>query len=170
MPFSHPEKNAAVKLWLEEIDPDTMVDVGPGCGTYADLTKDNMLHKAAIEIWGPYVKEYNLSDKYDEVIIADAIWFDWRAVERTDVVILGDVLEHMDMYSAQQVVNNAREVADHVIISLPIIDYPQGEWGGNPYEAHLTQWTHEKFIATFGEPHKFFKGDVVGAYWYKSSA
>lgn len=168
MPFSHPEKNETIKQWLEEIQPRSMLDIGPGAGTYADLCGASV-RKTGIEIWGPYVKEYGLKEKYTAIHIADVRIIDWSLFDEFDVVFAGDVLEHMSSDMAGILFEELISMGKNVIICLPIIPYPQDEWNGNPYEAHVHTWSHDEVISFFGEPHKYFKGDVVGAYWYKSN-
>lgn len=166
MPFSHPEKNQTINDWVNEILPANMLDIGPGSGFYGELCRPST-YKVAIEIWGPYVKEYKLDQIYDNIIISDARFVDYDLLGNYDVAFAGDVLEHMTSSDAAVVFDDMANVAKNVIICLPIIPYPQGEWNGNPYEAHVATWSHDEVISFFGEPHKFFKGDVVGAYWYK---
>src|SRR5690606_17539403 len=53
--------------------PQTVVDVGPGEGTYARLAREVTpgCRWIGVEAWGPYVSEYGLFDAYDWVIVAD---------------------------------------------------------------------------------------------------
>jgi Glycosyl transferase family 2 len=63
------------------------------------------------------------------------------------------VLEHFEYEEAMQVWEKARQIAGPfgiVLLSSPIIDFPQGEVGGNIHEAHLTQFDMESLKALSG--------------------
>jgi hypothetical protein len=141
MPYSSVEGKGFVRdffadKWLLQI-----VDVGPGAGTYRDLLRSHDAWWTAVEIWAPYVTQFGLREKYNEVVIADAAWIDWDLLGRPDLVIFGDVLEHMPYEQASQIVAKAVARATYVLIALPIIHYPQGTEMGNPYEAHVQHYT-----------------------------
>ena len=53
-----------------------------------------------------------------------------------DLIIFGDVLEHMTVEDAQAVVDYARDRCDNMLIAVPFL-YEQGAKNGNPYEIHL---------------------------------
>lgn len=138
MPWSHTEG----KKWLEteylRLKPETVVDIGPGAGMYANWFR--VMHKAhwtAVEVWEPYVSEFDLDKKYDELILGDA-----REVElpEADLYILGDVLEHMSKDEALALIEKVKAKAKHVFVSIPIIEYHQGAIYGNPYEEHVYHW------------------------------
>ena len=97
MPYSSHEGKGFVRDWFRDKDIDHVIDIGPGAGTYFDLLQ-NVVRAGwwtAIEIWAPYVTQFGLKEKYNEVIVADALWVDWDRLGRPDLVILGDVLEHI---------------------------------------------------------------------------
>lgn len=136
------------KMWtrgkIAALDPGSILDIGPGVGTYHDLLSSHLRPAvlwSCIEIFEPYVERYRLRDKYRKVTVGDA-----RAVPfcSSDIVILGDVLEHMPFDDALVVWNKAREsAATAVFLSLPVIEYPQGALEGNIHETHLHTWSHE---------------------------
>lgn len=161
MPFSSDSgKNFIKSLNLK---PRSILDVGAGSGTYRPLFEADKW--TAVEIWEPYVDKYSLRDKYDEVIVEDVRNLSWQA---HDLCILGDVLEHMDVHEAQDVVAKAREHCSTVLISIPLGHYPQGEYDGNPYEEHVVDhWTHEKVIEAFGSPYQYHIDREIGVYVYK---
>lgn len=53
-----------------------------------------------------------------------------------DLIIFGDVIEHMDVPTAQKVLKYASERCKDMIVAVPF-EYPQGELYGNPWERHL---------------------------------
>lgn len=125
-----------------------ITDVGPGEGTYSALLRDKATDIwTAIEVFYPYVEKYKLVEKYDRVIISDVRYYDWYSLPAVqDVIIFGDVLEHMMKHEALSVLNKARERAVNILVSLPIGRCPQGTIEGNPYEQHKDSWGHEEFI------------------------
>jgi hypothetical protein len=188
MASSYTEGKREIVHFLEQIKPKTVIDVGPGCGTYwailnkrygdwlggnakgwVDYTGERP-KMTAIEAFYPYVSKYSLKDKYDDVIISDIRYFDWdKAPQPCDLIIFGDVLEHLTSLEACLVVSDAKEVAKNIIISLPIVHFPQGAIDGNPFEIHKEEdWTHERVLKAFGEPHEFVVGQSIGVYWFKT--
>lgn len=143
MPWSSGEG----KPWLYERIKATgalsMLDIGPGSGTYGRML--NWIDdRACIEIFEPYVERFGLADVYHPVIVADART---AVFPSADVVILGDVLEHMTVPEAVSVWLKAAGAARRALyLSLPIVEYPQGPSEGNDHEAHLATWSHDMVL------------------------
>ncbi|SDP38860.1 Methyltransferase domain-containing protein [Nakamurella panacisegetis] len=144
--------------------PLDVVDVGPGVGTYAKLLAGPSVGRiVGIEIFEPYVTTYRLHEYYDEIIIGDV-----REVElpSTDVVILGDVAEHMTEEQALDLwARSAAAARRAVYLSIPIVHYPQGEIEGNEHEHHVVDdWDHDKVMSAFPGIGRYFTGNEVGVY------
>jgi len=141
-----------------------LLDIGPGAGAYADMarTVGPVPHLTCVEIYEPYVDLFKLDRKYDHVIVGDA-----RLVPlpRADVVILGDVLEHMTLADAVAVWGRCRAAARFgVWLSLPIVPWPQGPERGNEHEAHLHTWSHELVLAELDGITDWWTGQAIGVY------
>lgn len=164
MPFSSSSgKNFIKSLNLKA---ETVLDVGAGSGTYRDLFPNLGIHWTALEIWQPYALKYNLMSKYDELIIDDVRTFEF--VDNYDLCFLGDVLEHMTVEEAKAVFAKIRKHCKTVVVSIPLGHYPQEEFEGNPYEAHVTDnWSHEDVIKTFGQPAEHHIDKEIGVYVYR---
>jgi glycosyltransferase involved in cell wall biosynthesis len=124
--------------------------VGAGTGIYSELLRGKLqgTHFTAIEIWEPYITQFVLDTKYDVVINADIREF--VPQQRYGIIMLGDILEHMTKEEAVDIYNKLLNFSEFVIISIPIIYYPQDAYMGNPYEKHIKDdWTHEEVISTF---------------------
>lgn len=136
--------------WVISQNIKTVLDVGPGRGTYANLFKARKVDLEildGVEVWEPYIEKYDLNNKYTNIFIADIR--DWGNF-KYDLVIFGDVLEHMTKEEAILVWEKTSKSAKHAIISIPTIHYPQGESGGNPYERHVKDdWTVKEVLETF---------------------
>jgi len=110
----------------------TILDVGACDGKWRDLLPDYQ-YMDAIEIFEPNITEYALDEKYEHVICGSIVDFEY---EHYDLIIFGDVLEHMNVRDAQFVLKYARERCDDYIIGVPW-QYEQGELYGNKFEKHI---------------------------------
>ena len=144
--------------------PVTVLDVGPGVGTYAKLLAGPTLARIiGLEIWEPYVHTYRLHDYYDEIVLGDARTMD---LPETDVVVLGDVAEHMSAAEALELWRRSAAVARRAVyLSIPIVHYPQHAIEGNPHEHHVVDdWDHERVLASFEGIGAWWTGAEVGVY------
>lgn len=107
-----------------------MLDVGAGWGKYQYLLPEYPMD--ACEIWEPYIEENGLKTKYREVFNIDICEFEYKWY---DVIIFGDVLEHIDKQQAEKVLFYANAHCTQFYIVVPY-SYPQEAVDGNPYEAH----------------------------------
>ncbi|SHH09200.1 Methyltransferase domain-containing protein [Jatrophihabitans endophyticus] len=149
---------------LARTGPLTVLDVGPGVGTYAKLLAGLPIERiVGLEVWEPYVTTYRLSEYYDGIVIGDVRTAELPAA---DVVILGDVVEHMTRAEGIAVWERCAAVARRAVyLSIPIVHYPQHEIEGNPYEVHVEEdWSHEDVLATFTGIGEWTLGTEVGAY------
>lgn len=124
----------------------TALDVGACNGKWW-----NHLHEwlvmDAVEVWEPNIKEFELEKKYRKVYNTDIVGFVYP--QDYDLVIFGDVLEHIEVDKAQAVVEYAKLHADQIIIAVPYL-YPQDAVHGNPYEVHKQDdLTHEIFMERY---------------------
>lgn len=156
-----------------------ILDVGVGSGTYIGLIKEqNGLCKDAtwvgVEVWQPYVEKYQLTARYNQIISQDVRQIDWNALGQFDVAIAGDILEHMTKAEAVKLVDDILSVADTLLISIPVIHYPQGPHEGNPYEEHIKpDWSHAEMMDTWTKnivAHWVHPLSDVGVYWLKKAA
>lgn len=150
MGYSDPENKPWALEKIKEINPKTVLDCGAGAGTYLDLIKANLGYKTivvGVEAWNPYIIKYDLEDRYDilyPIDIRDMASFQY------DLVILGDILEHMPESDAIMLWNRISEEAKYALISIPIIHYEQGAINDNPYEVHVEEdWSTEKILQKF---------------------
>jgi 2-polyprenyl-3-methyl-5-hydroxy-6-metoxy-1,4-benzoquinol methylase len=149
MPYSAPENKEYTKQIVRNILPKTVIDVGAGAGIYGEIVRDIVpnSHITAIEIWEPYIKQFNLKNKYDEVINKN---INEVSSLECDLIIFGDVLEHMYKKDAIEIWNKVSKTAKYGIISIPTVHCPQGEYDNNPYEIHLEEdWTVEDVLQSF---------------------
>lgn len=149
MPGSVRENDEFVRQWVLDNNVKEVLDMGAGKGTYSDLLIDIVDHIDAVEVWTPYIAEFELEKKYDYVYNEDIRTF--VPVNDYDLVIFGDVLEHMTEDEAVAVWERMPAHAKAGLISVPIIHYPQGAEFNNPFEVHVQEHlTPEHVERTYG--------------------
>ena len=165
MPYSSNSGKKYIKNIVSRLPCQKMLDIGCGCGTYAKMFPD--AHWTGVEIWKPYVEQYGLNNLYRKLYLQDARI--WEPDDHYDVAFAGDVLEHMTVDEAKNLMDRLKSCADTVVVSIPIGHYPQGEYEGNPYETHITDnWADEEVQRAFGEPSWFHVDNEIGVYvWSK---
>lgn len=168
MPMSSAEgkdwTRARVNALAERHGPLDVLDVGPGVGTYAKLLAGpDVRRMVGLEVWEPYLTTYSLARFYDELIVGDVRTTDLPEV---DVVILGDVLEHMTRSDALAVWERAAAAARRAVyLSLPIVHYPQDEIEGNPFEVHVEEdWEVDSVLEAFDGIGEVWRGSEVGVF------
>lgn len=169
MPTSDRENKDTVIRWYEQLHPRSVLDIGAGQGTYADLIKDKAgAHWTALEVWSPYIKRYKLHEKYNNVIIADARYVDYSLIQ-PDLVIAGDILEHMTTLEAQHCIDRFKQYAKSIIISVPLLHLDQDAYRGNDFERHIDHWSYEQMCSYLGGGlQESIKGDTLGYFlWTK---
>lgn len=163
MPYSHSKFKNEFKNHLNKFLPNKskILDVGPGSGTYSDLLIDSSYEIDCVEIWEPYIHEFNLSSKYKNVYISNILEFD---MSEYDYIILGDVLEHIDVLSAKNLLNKINSLGKYCMVAVPYL-YEQGEYEGNKYEEHKQpDLTPEIMTSRFPELHLLYGDDSYGYY------
>lgn len=156
MPFSSNLCKAEIRDWLRDLRPATILDVGAGSGVYSRLFRPILPWATwvALEIHEPYVERYDLKLHYEQVIVENVLHAN-IGPDAFDVVILGDVLEHMTPNDAASALRRAHIWATKgVIASVPLGHCPQGPSEGNEHEAHVSEWAQQEFM-------EFVHGSVV---------
>lgn len=110
---------------------DKICDMGPGGGSWFNLLGPEY-HWTGVEIWHE-TAEY-LKDIYNVVYELDLRKFDYP--EDYDLVIFGDVLEHLAVPDAQAALNKARQHSNAIVVAVPY-KLKQGPAYGNMAEMHL---------------------------------
>lgn len=121
-----------VCAWIRENIPRDaeILDVGACDGKWRNLLPEYQ-NMDAVEIYEPNAS--CIEDLYRLVVNEDIYDFHYKWY---DLVIFGDVLEHLTVERAQTVLDYAAKHSSRVIIGVPFL-YPQGELYGNPFEQHL---------------------------------
>jgi predicted TPR repeat methyltransferase len=179
MSFSLKSGKAETLAWFQanKSSINTIVDIGVGSGTYIKLIKEEAhccvdATWIGVEIWKPYIEEFKLESRYTRILNQDTRTVDWSALN-PDVVIAGDVLEHMTKDDAVALVDRILAVAKTLIVSIPIRYMPQDEHAyENPHEAHIKDdWSHNEVMATWGhyvfDSYRKSQKSKLGVYWLR---
>lgn len=149
---------------IVEINPKTVMDVGAGRGAYATILYPYIPNTIfdAIEVWTPYIDQFGLDKKYRNIYNVDARVHDNY---NYDLVIFGDVLEHMPKNDAISLWERVSKQAEFALISIPIVHMPQGELDGNPYEIHEEEdWSVESVLSEFKNIVEYRSFDQTGVF------
>lgn len=167
MPTSIPEGKSFIRDCVARIKHESMLDIGCGEGTYAKMFPE--AHWTGIEVWEPYITQFNLPELYEKLLLSDARNIDYEALGKFDVAVAGDVLEHMTAEEAKSLLEKLKVIADTVIVSIPLGHHPQGAVNGNVHETHVEDWDDAKVKRVFGPPSLFKIDGVIGVYIYSRS-
>ena len=70
MPFSSDNCKKEIRSFIEGRPHATILDIGCGAGAYARMFPESKV--TGVEIWQPYIEQYNLRHIYDELHVEDA--------------------------------------------------------------------------------------------------
>ena len=93
-----------------------ILDVGVGCGTYADGLSP--LRFDGIEIHQPYIEEFSLKEKYNNIFNLDILDFDYDGY---DYIIIGDVLEHIEKNKAVSLIEDISRKKIKCLVGVPYL-------------------------------------------------
>ena len=144
---SYTEGKEFLEGWIRGRFPEgsTCLDVGACDGNWFNRLGEYLVMDA-VEIWQPNIEKHRLEDKYRQVFCGDVSEL---AYGDYDIVIFGDVIEHMTVEQAQQAIGYAKEHCREILAAVPFL-YRQGPMYGNPWEAHLQEdLTPESFAERY---------------------
>ncbi|KUG25113.1 glycosyltransferase [hydrocarbon metagenome] len=143
---------------IRDIIPKSILDVGVGFGRWGILSreflevwesrnnsKDWKVLIDGIEIFPGAIEDYHYRF-YNNIYIADATEFVKKMEQHYDLIILGDVLEHISKEKAEKFLLDCLKKSDYVLLNIPIGKYwKQEEKYGNTHEQHLSFWSNSEF-------------------------
>ena len=138
-----------------------ILDVGAGEGTYLNYLEDYFKNVEAVEIFKPNIDKYKLEERYKKVYNIDIRDFEY---DYYDIIIFGDVIEHLDVKDAQKVLKYAYDKCREMIVAVPYLN-PQGIEEDNIYEIHKQDdLTDEVMKERYPYLRNVFKTDYYGYY------
>lgn len=127
-----------------------ILDVGAGSGKYRDILHD-FPDIDAIEPHSPYIERFELHNRYRRVFDCSAQHISPYQPSWYDLVIMGDVLEHMTVEDARQFLYLCASSRTAVLVAVPYL-YEQEDYDGVEWERHIqSDLTHEVFIERYGD-------------------
>ena len=154
-------KPSILKYILENIEKDSnILDVGFGSGVYGKLLRAFFYQNIdGLDIYGQNINEMGLDKIYDHIFIENILEFDF---EHYDLIILGDVLEHIDLNNAKKLISNfvEKDKCNHIIVSIPF-EYEQDEAYGNKHERHLQPCVNENYMAEHYPYLKLIESEII---------
>ena len=136
---SERENKHLVRDWIDKLNPESVLDIGAGVGTYAIMCWRPEQYWVALEVFEPYVEMFNLGGKYDEVWIDDARTAVYS--RGFELIIAADMLEHMHKQEAKDLILKLLSHCKYLLICFPVIHNDQCAGDeGNIYEAHIDHW------------------------------
>lgn len=138
-----------------------ILDVGAGEGTYYNLLHDHFNYIDAVEVFKPNIMNYNLKQKYHRVYNLDIKDFKY---EKYDIIIFGDIIEHLTIEEAQEVLKYANSHCKEMIVAVPY-ELEQGVEEDNIYEIHKQpDLTPKNVLERYPMLKLLYKNDLYGYY------
>ena len=145
MPSSKLQLAHRVVHMVHQVRPHaSILDVGPGWGKYGVLLReylDGIERLEAVEAWEPYVTPM-LRAIYDKVWTDDVLAFSPSSLAQYDVVLMVDVIEHMEKGDALALL---ARIPGTVVICTPVEFFQNPEADEIPPERHRSVWSVQEF-------------------------
>ena len=122
-----------IQKWIYDnfSEESKILDVGPGSATYYKLLSSKYKNIDAVEVYEQNIIDYDLKNKYSNVLNKDIRDFEY---DYYDLIIFGDIIEHLTIEEAQKVLDYAYGRCKNMIVAVPYL-LPQ-DANENPYEEH----------------------------------
>lgn len=138
-----------------------ILDVGAGEGTYWKLLKDYYRTIDAVEVFKPNIDNFKLKEKYHKVYNIDIKAFKY---DFYDIIIFGDIIEHLEPNEAVEVLKYAYTHCKEMIVAVPY-QLEQGIAEDNVYEIHKqADLTPELVKERYPMLKELYKNDLYGYY------
>jgi SAM-dependent methyltransferase len=155
---------------IRRMNPQRILDVGVGFGRWGILSreflevwnqkiysKDWDLQIDGIEIFEPNIEEYH-KYFYSNIFKADAASFVKNIKDNYDLIIIGDMLEHLEKEKGLEFLSDCLCKTKYLLLNIPIGGkWEQDELYGNKYERHLSTWKLRDFKPFNIITKKFFR-------------
>ena len=146
MPASDPFNQPHILKIVRQHNCKTALEVGIGWGNIGTYLKKEIPHLLidGIEVWADYANN-QWTNNYENVWIADFCAYPING--HYDTILAIDVIEHLGKNGALYQIERLQKLARKVLVlSVPIIPYPQGAVFGNPYETHRSTWNVKEIL------------------------
>jgi hypothetical protein len=138
-----------------------ILDVGAGSGGYSNLLRPHFHNMDGLEIFEPYIRMFNLTEKYKNLFLSDILQFEFKDY---DYIIMGDILEHLSVDEAKSIINKIDTNKQCLMAAVPYL-YQQGAEFDNIHETHKQpDLTHHIFLERYPTMHRLFGNHEYGYY------
>jgi predicted SAM-dependent methyltransferase len=168
MPGSSPKGKIAILDIKKELPKvKKILDIGPGWGTYSKLLRKPNEEWDAVEVFEPYIRKFKLHKYYDNIYNVNIV--DFKSTKKYDLVILGDVLEHLTLEQSLKTLKNIFSFSKYCLFSLPLDDETgvdlenSHDYWNNIHEKHLSAWSNSQFLNVISS----LGGEVISLKKYK---
>lgn len=139
-------KPAILEYILDNVKKnEKILDVGFGSGIYCKMLRAfNYKNIEGVDVYNKNISEMGLDQIYDQIYIENILDFDFKYY---DLIIFGDVLEHIELEHAKNLLSSYinENKCNRIIVSIPY-EYEQDEVYGNRYEKHLQSEVNKEFM------------------------
>jgi SAM-dependent methyltransferase len=119
---------------------ESVLDLGCGSSSPLEYCK-NVKRSAGVEVFGPAIEKSKKRKIHTEYVEKKVEEVDFPE-KSFDAVILIELLEHLPQNAGCEMLSKAEKWArKRVIVSTPNGFFPQNEYGGNPFQKHLSGWS-----------------------------
>ncbi len=137
------------------LQPRSVMDVGHGYGKWGFLIRealDFVGQRHAREEWAVRIDGLDafpqssplLEWAYNNLEVADVLTVSGE-ISGYDVVLLGDVIEHMPKHDGIRLLTELLNQNRSVLVNTPRAYFEQHDIGGNPFERHRSYWSPDDF-------------------------
>jgi len=167
MPYSlHNLNDLLVNDFKDKHIWQTVFDVWIWAGRTYDLLRKYSWRMEGIEIHRIYIPEFDLEAKYDQVYVWDVLQHTF--LKHYDVVVLGDVLEHLGRDEAKTLLANLKKICNAIYVQIPYLHTQWVEFN-NIYEVHKqNDLTHDLFMEEFPWFKLLWKDFILWLYKWQS--
>jgi 2-polyprenyl-3-methyl-5-hydroxy-6-metoxy-1,4-benzoquinol methylase len=155
--------------FIEQYIPDKkcrILDVGPGRGIYSQLLRQRgYIHIDAVEIYRPYIEEFELGKLYERVFHRSIVGFEYKDY---DIVVMGDVIEHLQVKDAQQVIKYAQHHSKFIVVAVPYLLRQIGSQVDGSGDHRQPDLTREIFLKRYPGSKLLIDNHQLGVFYFES--
>lgn len=137
-----------VKELVCQIHPARVADIGAGAGKYGEICREALgqnLYLLAVEGCQKTCSHLEGTKRYDRVICTLLQNWEISKEEPFDLIICGDVLEHLTRREVFRTIDRFLRHAKSMLVVVPLRNLEQDEFEGNPLERHNAYLTEADF-------------------------
>lgn len=131
--------------WIKHVSggSKSLVELGAGFFGHLESLNESVEEKIGIEIYQPYIDNAS----YDDCIKIQGDVRNYRELLKDyqpDTAMIIDVLEHLTMEDALELIDKLKEDFEKIMLMLPVGNHPQETdltgYGGHEYQTHRSTW------------------------------